>query len=188
MEYIVIEVNLRVSRSSALASKVTEYPIAKVASKIALGYHLEEIENNVTGKTKCAFEPAIDYVVVKIPRWPFDKFKDGNRRLGSQMKATGEIMSIERTFEIAWQKGIRSLELDEKYFLSDLFRDLNEEELDNKLRFVDDQRMYALGEALKRGYTSERINEITKIDLFFLDILKKWLILKWKSCQKIQKI
>ena len=176
MEYIVIEVNPRVSRSSALASKATGYPIAKVASKIALGYHLEEIENNVTGKTKCAFEPAIDYVVCKIPRWPFDKFKDGNRRLGSQMKATGEIMSIGRTFEIAWQKGIRSLELDEKYFLSDLFKDFTTEELDSKLRLVDDQRLYALGEALERGYTSERIHEITKIDMFFLDILRKLVI------------
>ncbi len=169
LEYIVIEVNPRVSRSSALASKATGYPIAKIASKIALGYHLEEIENNVTGKTKCAFEPAIDYIVVKIPRWPFDKFKDGNRRLGSQMKATGEIMSIGRTFEIAWQKGIRSLELDERYFISDLFRDLDDQALEQKLFLVDDQRLYALGEAIYRGFSSQRIHDITKIDYFFLD-------------------
>ena len=172
LEYIVIEVNPRVSRSSALASKATGYPIAKIAAKIALGYQLEEIENKVTGKTKSAFEPAIDYVVVKIPRWPFDKFKDGNRRLGSQMKATGEIMAIGRTFEIAWQKGIRSLELDERYFLSDLFTDSTKEALEDKLRHADDQRLYAIGEAYLRGYTSERIHEITKIDMFFLEKLE----------------
>lgn len=172
MEYIVIEVNPRVSRSSALASKATGYPIARVATKIALGYHLEEIDNQVTGTTKCAFEPAVDYVIVKIPRWPFDKFKDGNRRLGSQMKATGEIMAIGRTFEIAWQKGIRSLELDEKYYISDLFKDLNDTELEEKLHFVDDERMFALGEAMDRGFSSKRIHDLTKIDLFFLDILQ----------------
>ncbi len=172
LEYIVIEVNPRVSRSSALASKATGYPIAKIASKIALGYHLEEIDNDVTGITKAAFEPALDYVVCKLPRWPFDKFKDGNRRLGSQMKATGEIMSIGRSLEIAWQKALRSLELDEKYFLTNLFSDYSDQELDEKLHNVDDERLFALGEAFLRGYSPERVHELTKIDLFFLNIFK----------------
>jgi len=168
LEYVVIEVNPRVSRSSALASKATGYPIAKIAAKIALGYHLDEIPNSVTGKTLAAFEPALDYVVVKIPRWPFDKFQTGNRRLGSQMKATGEVMAIGRNFEMALQKAIRSLELDVKGLLNPQFQGINTEELEERLINPDDERLFLLGEALARGYTVEKLRELTAIDKFFL--------------------
>lgn len=168
LEYIVIEVNPRVSRSSALASKATGYPIAKIAAKIALGYDLDEIKNSVTEKTIAAFEPALDYVVVKIPRWPFDKFQPANRELGSQMKATGEIMSIGRNFEMALQKGIRSLELDVEGLLNPQFEQIAKEDLDERIVTADDERLFLLGEAFRRGYTPLEIKKLTEIDLFFL--------------------
>jgi len=169
LEYIVIEVNPRVSRSSALASKATGYPIAKIAAKIALGYFLDEIPNSVTDKTLAAFEPALDYVVVKIPRWPFDKFQSGNRKLGSQMKATGEIMAIGRNFEMALQKGIRSLELDVKGLLNPQFQSISKEELEERLIYPDDERLFLLGEALRRGYLIKEIHKLTDVDVFFLN-------------------
>lgn len=171
LEYIVIEVNPRVSRSSALASKATGYPIAKIAAKIALGYYLDEIPNSVTGKTLAAFEPTLDYIVVKIPRWPFDKFKGSKRTLGSQMKATGETMAIGRSFEAALQKGIRSLELDVSGLLDDKFNILTQEKLEERLKEPDDERLFLLGEAIKRNYPVEKLHQLTAIDRFFLEKL-----------------
>jgi len=179
LEYVVIEVNPRVSRSSALASKATGYPIAKIAAKIALGYFLDEIPNSVTDKTLAAFEPALDYVVVKIPRWPFDKFQAGNRKLGSQMKATGEIMAIGRNFEMALQKGIRSLELDVKGLLNPQFQGISKEELEERLIYPDDERLFLLGEALRRGYLIEEIHKLTDIDVFFLTKFAK--LVHWEK-------
>ncbi|MFZ5943070.1 MAG: carbamoyl-phosphate synthase large subunit [Bacillota bacterium] len=179
LEYIVIEVNPRVSRSSALASKATGYPIAKIAAKIALGYNLDEIPNSVTHKTLAAFEPALDYVVVKIPRWPFDKFQAANRRLGSQMKATGEVMAIGRNLEMALQKGIRSLELDVKGLLNPQFQGISKEELEERLINPDDERLFLVGEALSRGYSIEEIHKLTEIDLFFLNKFAR--LVKWEK-------
>ncbi|MFZ7103701.1 MAG: carbamoyl-phosphate synthase large subunit [Peptococcaceae bacterium] len=179
LEYIVIEVNPRVSRSSALASKATGYPIAKIAAKIALGYHLDEIANAVTGKTLAAFEPALDYIVVKIPRWPFDKFQAGNRSLGSQMKATGEVMAIGRSFEAALLKGIRSLELDVTGLLNDKYHEIEPGELENRLKNPDDERLFLLGEALRRNYSPEKLRELTEIDHFFLAKLVR--MVKWEK-------
>ncbi|SMB92593.1 carbamoyl-phosphate synthase large subunit [Desulfonispora thiosulfatigenes DSM 11270] len=173
LEYIVIEVNPRVSRSSALASKATGYPIAKITAKIALGYNLDEIKNSVTGKTLACFEPSIDYIVIKIPRWPFDKFQPANRTLGSQMKATGEIMAIGRNFELALQKGIRSLELDVIGLLNPQFADIDKKELEERIVNADDERLFLLGEAFKRKYTIQEIHDLTKIDLFFLRKFEK---------------
>ncbi|TGB04981.1 carbamoyl-phosphate synthase large subunit [Halobacillus salinus] len=171
-QYYIIEVNPRVSRSSALASKATGYPIAKLAAKIAVGMTLDEIQNPITGTTYACFEPALDYVVTKIPRWPFDKFAKGNRKLGTQMKATGEIMSIGRTFEESFLKGIRSLEgeTEELYLTSTL--KLNSQDLEFRLQKADDERVFVLAEALRRGYTLEALHEITGIDFFFLYKLK----------------
>ncbi|MDK2822524.1 MAG: carbamoyl-phosphate synthase large subunit [Clostridia bacterium] len=179
LEYVVIEVNPRVSRSSALASKATGYPIAKIAAKIALGYHLDEIANSVTGKTQAAFEPTLDYVVVKIPRWPFDKFQSGNRSLGSQMKATGEVMAIGRNLETALQKGIRSLELDVRGFLNPQFADIPTDKLEERLANPDDERLYLIGEAFSRGYTVEQIYRLTQIDRFFLNKFNN--LVKWEK-------
>lgn len=171
-QYYVIEVNPRVSRSSALASKATGYPIAKVAAKIALGFTLDEIENSVTGCTSACFEPAIDYVVVKIPRWPFDKFTTATRNLGSQMKATGEVMALGRNFSSALLKAIRSLEMDFTGLLLDEFTKLTWQELLEKIQQADDERMFAVAESLRRGVTIEQLHLITGIDLFFLDNFK----------------
>ena len=168
-EYCVIEVNPRVSRSSALASKATGYPIAKVTAKIALGYTLDEIKNAITGKTYASFEPTLDYCVVKIPRLPFDKFITAKRTLTTQMKATGEVMSICNNFEGALMKAIRSLEQHVDCLRSYDFTALNAEELKERLKIVDDQRIYVIAEALRKGVSYEDINDITKIDMWFID-------------------
>ena len=168
-EYCVIEVNPRVSRSSALASKATGYPIAKVAAKIALGYTLDEIKNAITGKTYASFEPALDYCVVKLPRLPFDKFITAKRTLTTQMKATGEVMSICNNFEGALMKAIRSLEQHVDCLLSYDFSGLSAEELKERLKVVDDQRIYVIAEALRKGIDYDTIHEITMIDHWFID-------------------
>lgn len=167
-EYAVIEVNPRVSRSSALASKATGYPIAKVATKIAIGYTLDEIKNVVTGKTCACFEPALDYVVVKFPKWPFDKFVYANRTLGTQMKATGEVMAIGATFEEAIMKAVRGAEISRVTLHNKHLLPLSDEELEQKLWVCDDERMFVIVEALARGISKETIHAITKIDLWFL--------------------
>ena len=168
-EYAVIEVNPRVSRSSALASKATGYPIAKVAAKIALGYTLDEIPNAITKKTFASFEPTLDYCVIKIPRLPFDKFITAKRTLTTQMKATGEVMSICDNFEGALMKAIRSLEVNADSLRSVDFSDRTEEKLMEELLLVDDLRIYRIAEALRRGVSCERIAENTQIDLWFID-------------------
>ena len=168
-EYCVIEVNPRVSHSSALASKATGYPIAKVAAKIALGYTLDEIQNAITKKTYASFEPTLDYCVVKIPRLPFDKFITAKRTLTTQMKATGEVMSICDNFEGALMKAIRSLEQHVDCLQSYDFTALSAEELKKRLEIVDDQRIYVIAEAIRKGVSYEEIHEITKIDIWFID-------------------
>lgn len=170
-EYCVIEVNPRVSRSSALASKATGYPIAKVAAKIALGYTLDEIKNAITQKTYASFEPTLDYCVVKIPRLPFDKFITAKRTLTTQMKATGEVMSICDNFEGALMKAIRSLEQHVDCLLSYDFSALNAEELKERLKIVDDQRIWVIAEAIRKGISYEEIHAITQIDVWFIDKL-----------------
>ena len=167
-EYIVIEVNPRVSRSSALASKATGYPIAKVASKIAIGYNLDEIENAVTKKTTACFEPTLDYVVLKIPRWPFDKFVHADHTLGTQMKATGEVMSIERNMEAALLKAVRSLEIGRIHLDMPELKALSNEEVFEKVKVQDDNRFFVIAEAFRRGMAIEAVHKITKIDRFFL--------------------
>ena len=168
-EYCVIEVNPRVSRSSALASKATGYPIAKVAAKIALGYTLDEIPNAITGKTYASFEPMLDYCVVKIPRLPFDKFISAKRTLTTQMKATGEVMSICNNFEGALMKAIRSLEQHVDSLMSYDFSNLSREEMLEALHIVDDMRIWRIAQAIRIGISQEEIHEITKIDLWFID-------------------
>ena len=168
-EYCVIEVNPRVSRSSALASKATGYPIAKVAAKIALGYTLDEIPNAITGKTYASFEPMLDYCVVKIPRLPFDKFISAKRTLTTQMKATGEVMSICNNFEGALMKAIRSLEQHVDSLMSYDFSNLSREEMLQELHIVDDMRIWRIAQAIRIGISQEEIHEITKIDLWFID-------------------
>ena len=170
-EYCVIEVNPRVSRSSALASKATGYPIAKVAAKIALGYTLDEIKNAITGKTYASFEPALDYCVVKIPRLPFDKFIHASRKLTTQMKATGEVMSICTNFEGALMKAIRSLEQHVDCLMNEDYSGCSDEEITEMLNRVDDRRIYVIAEAIRRGVTYETIHDITKIDVWFIDKL-----------------
>ena len=170
-EYCVIEVNPRVSRSSALASKATGYPIAKVTAKIALGYTLDEIKNAITQKTYASFEPMLDYCVVKIPRLPFDKFLTAKRTLSTQMKATGEVMSICDNFEGALMKAIRSLEQHVDSLMSYDFSGLSDEELDAQLHVIDDRRIWVIAEALRRGVSYDHIYEITKIDRWFIDKL-----------------
>ena len=170
-EYCVIEVNPRVSRSSALASKATGYPIAKVAAKIALGYTLDEIKNAITKKTYASFEPALDYCVVKIPRLPFDKFISAKRTLTTQMKATGEVMSICTNFEGGLMKALRSLEQHVNSLMSYSFTDLSDEELTDALHRVDDRRIFVIAEALRRSFSYELIHDITKIDIWFIDKL-----------------
>ena len=172
MTYYVIEVNPRVSRSSALASKATGYPIAKIAAKIAVGYGLDEIKNGVTGKTFACFEPTLDYVVVKFPRWPFDKFTSANKQLGTRMKATGEVMAIGSNFESAFLKAVRSLELS-LYSLAFPFSDgLDDNELIARILEQDDERIFLIATALRRGITIQRIHELTRIDLWFLTKLQ----------------
>ena len=168
-EYCVIEVNPRVSRSSALASKATGYPIAKVAAKIALGYTLDEIKNAITGKTYASFEPALDYCVVKIPRLPFDKFIHASRKLTTQMKATGEVMSICTNFEGALMKAVRSLEQHVDCLMNEDYSGYSDEEIIEMLNRVDDRRIYVIAEAIRRGVTYETIHDITKIDVWFID-------------------
>ena len=168
LEYALIEINPRVSRSSALASKATGYPIAKVAAKIALGYTLDEIENAVTKKTKACFEPTLDYVVVKIPKWPFDKFKQANRRLGTKMMATGEIMSIGSNFEAALLKGIRSLEIGKYSLIHKPSEQRTIEELKERVVMPDDERLFDLAEMIRRGYSIDMIEKITGVDKWFL--------------------
>ena len=171
-EYAVIEVNPRVSRSSALASKATGYPIAKITTKIALGYRLDEIKNDITGKTYACFEPTIDYIVVKMPKWPFDKFADASRKLGTQMKATGEVMSIAPSFEMAMMKAVRGAEIGQ----DSLNRKVDPEDtvpIWERLRRVDDHRIFTVFEALKAGISIGEIHSITKIDPWFLSKLKK---------------
>ena len=172
-EYCVIEVNPRVSRSSALASKATGYPIAKVAAKIALGYTLDEIKNAVTGRTFASFEPALDYVVVKIPRLPFDKFITAKRTLTTQMKATGEVMSICTNFEGALMKAIRSLEQHVDSLIVNYYEGFTDEDIKDELQKVDDRRIFLIAEAIRRGITPEYIHSITKIDEWFIDKIER---------------
>ena len=171
-KYYVIEVNPRVSRSSALASKATGYPIAKVAAKIALGETLDEISNCITGNTKACFEPSLDYVVVKFPRWPFEKFTLADRSIGTQMKATGEVMAMDRTFEGAMLKAVRALETGEGYLHLNKLDNQSLYDIKCLLHRVDDERIFVVAEALRRGIEPEEINRITKIDLFFIHKLQ----------------
>jgi len=171
-EYYVIEVNPRVSRSSALASKATGYPIARVAAKIAVGLNLDEIPNAVTGKTLAAFEPTIDYIVAKIPRWPFDKFRQADRTIGTQMKATGEVMSIDRTFEGAIMKAVRSLEIGLHQLRLKNADELTEGDIEQGLVKATDERLFIIAEALRRGFSVERIAELSKIDPWFINKIK----------------
>lgn len=175
LEYAIIEINPRVSRSSALASKATGYPIAKVAAKIALGYTLDEIENAVTKKTYACFEPTLDYVVVKIPKWPFDKFKQANRKLGTKMMATGEIMSIGSNFEAAILKGIRSLEIGKYSLVHAPSEEKSIEELKKSIVVPDDERLFDLAEMIRRGYKIEMIEQITGVDKWFINKFK-WIV------------
>lgn len=170
--YHVIEVNPRVSRSSALASKATGYPIAKVAAKIAIGYNLDEIKNDVTGKTFACFEPTLDYCVVKIPKWPFDKFKTGNRALGTKMMATGEVMAIANNFESALLKGVRSLEIGQYNLYNEGLKDVSLEDLEAKIKLGDDERLFYISEMFRRGSQIKDISLMTGIDKFYLDKIK----------------
>lgn len=170
-EYAVIEVNPRVSRSSALASKATGYPIAKVATKIAIGYALDEIINEVTGKTYACFEPVLDYVVVKIPKWPFKKFITASRDLGTQMKATGEVMAIASNLEAGLMKAVRSLEENIDSLILPKLKEFTREEIDEKLKKVDNERIFVIAEALRRGISIDEIHDLTTIDKFFIGII-----------------
>ncbi|HEX3043802.1 MAG TPA: carbamoyl-phosphate synthase large subunit [Bacillota bacterium] len=189
-QYYVIEVNPRVSRSSALASKATGYPIAKVAAKIAVGLHLDEIRNAVTGKTYASFEPTLDYVVVKIPRWPFDKFNLADRTLGTQMKATGEVMSIDRSLEAGLMKAIRSLEIGQYGLQFPGATEMSNEELEAAIVAVDDRRLFFLAECLRRGYAVDDLVHRTKVDPFFIRKLLKLVemesAIKEKSYQDLE--
>ena len=167
-DYYIIEVNPRVSRSSALASKATGYPIARVAAKIAIGMTLDQIDNQVTGTTKACFEPALDYCVVKVPRWPFDKFSSGDRSLFTQMKATGEVMAIDRSFEAAMMKALRGLEVKNRDLRHPRIQSLSDDELAREIRKPTDERFWALAEGLRRGWGVDEVNRIGKVDLWFL--------------------
>jgi carbamoyl-phosphate synthase large subunit len=185
-QYYIIEVNPRVSRSSALASKATGYPIAKLAAKIAVGLTLDEMMNPVTGKTYACFEPALDYIVTKIPRWPFDKFESANRRLGTQMKATGEVMAIGRTFEESLLKAVRSLESDEYHLDLKNADEFSNELIEKRIRKAGDERLFYLSEAIRRGVSIETIHEWSAIDLFFLVKIEK--IIKFENVLKEAKL
>ncbi|SET84663.1 carbamoyl-phosphate synthase large subunit [Salinibacillus kushneri] len=178
-QYYVIEVNPRVSRSSALASKATGYPIAKIAAKIAVGLTLDEMKNPITGNTYACFEPALDYIVTKIPRWPFDKFSSGNRNLGTQMKGTGEVMAIGRTFEESILKAVRSLEVDTIELYRNEYEGMSKEHIMERLKRADDERLFLLAEALRQGFTIHDLHKWTKIDFYFLSKIEK--IIKWES-------
>ena len=167
-DYYIIEVNPRVSRSSALASKATGYPIARVAAKIATGKTLDEIDNEVTGTTKACFEPALDYCVVKIPRWPFDKFADSDRTLFTQMKATGEVMAIDRSFEAAVMKALRGLEVKQRDLRHAGFQAMDDEGLRSAIAKPTDERLWALAEGLRRGWRVDEVNRISRVDRWFL--------------------
>jgi len=184
MQYYVIEVNPRVSRSSALASKATGYPIAKVATKIALGYTLDEIQNSVTGKTLACFEPALDYVVVKIPRWPFDKFVKADTKLGTRMKATGEVMAIGTSFEMALLKAVASLELGLDSLELPYLSGYSEAQLLESLAETTHESLFVVAEALRRGISVETVHEKTRIDRYFL--YKLWQLVQWE--EKLKKI
>ncbi|MCL6612146.1 MAG: carbamoyl-phosphate synthase large subunit [Peptococcaceae bacterium] len=177
-KYYVIEVNPRVSRSSALASKATGYPIAKMAAKIAVGFNLDEIVNPVTGKTTACFEPALDYVVVKIPRWPFDKFDSADRTLGTQMKATGEVMAIDRTFEGALMKAVRSLEIGVDSLQLKGSASWSEMELESRLIKPNDERIFAIAEAFRRFWAMREVFQLTGIDYFFLEKIKNIVVME----------
>ncbi len=174
-EYAIIEINPRVSRSSALASKATGYPIAKVAAKLSLGYTLDEVKNDVTGKTYACFEPALDYVVVKIPKWPFDKFKEADKKLGTKMMATGEIMAIGNNFESAFLKGIRSLEIGQNSLVHKLASKRTLEDLKERIQSPDDERIFDLCELLRRGYLKRNLAKLTGIDIFFIEKFE-WIV------------
>ncbi|ADH99469.1 carbamoyl-phosphate synthase (glutamine-hydrolyzing) large subunit [Salisediminibacterium selenitireducens] len=177
-DYVIIEVNPRVSRSSALASKATGYPIARIAAQCALGMNLHEIINPITGNTFASFEPALDYIVVKLPRFPFDKFPEADRTLGTQMKATGEVMALDRTFEGAMNKAIRSLEMNVRSLTLPLIEKKTEAELTDLLQNPNDLRLFALAEAMRRGMTNEEIHQLTAIDHWFLSKVKKMVSLE----------
>ncbi len=177
-DYYIIEVNPRVSRSSALASKATGYPIARVAAKIAIGMTLDQIQNQVTGTTKAAFEPALDYCVVKIPRWPFDKFAQGDRTLFTQMKATGEVMAIDRSFEAAFMKAIRGLEVKQKDLRHPKFQAQNDEDLAAAVKQPTDERLWAIAEALRRDWEVDRVYKLCKVDKWFLRKMVKLIIIE----------
>ena len=174
-EYVVIEVNPRVSRSSALASKATGYPIARIAAKIAVGFTLDEIKNNVTGSTYSFFEPSLDYVVTKVPRWPFDKFNTADRLLGTQMKATGEVMAIGRCFEESLLKAIDSLDIKLNYQIGmESIKKFTDEELIRSMTTPDDERIFVISEAMWRKLQHCSIYGMTKIDRFFLGKLREY--------------
>jgi len=174
-DYYIIEVNPRVSRSSALASKATGYPIARVAAKIAVGLRLDEIDNQVTGSTKACFEPALDYCVVKIPRWPFDKFAGGDRSLFTQMKATGEVMAIDRSFEAALMKAIRGLEVRQKDLRHAGFAAADEASLKDSIRKPTDERLWAIAEGLRRGWGVDEVARLSRVDRWFLRKIERLL-------------
>ncbi|WMJ79482.1 carbamoyl-phosphate synthase (glutamine-hydrolyzing) large subunit [Clostridium sp. MB40-C1] len=184
-KYIVIEVNPRVSRSSALASKAAGYPIAKIASKIAIGYSLDELKNYVTKNSSACFEPALDYVVVKMPKWPFDKFNTAERHLGTQMKATGEVMAIDRNFESAFLKALTCLESKLVGIRLENGQELSNEELEEKIKKQDDERIFAIAEALRRDYKIDYIYDITKIDKWFLNRINNIVNVEKKLEQKV---
>lgn len=183
-QYYVIEVNPRVSRSSALASKATGYPIAKVAAKVATGMTLDQITNAVTGETKACFEPSLDYVVTKFPRWPFEKFNLADRTLGTQMKATGEVMAIDRTLEGSLLKAIRSLEIGLDHIVLKKIEHETPEQLLERLQLIDDERIYVVAQALRAGISVEKIHYITKIDLFFINKIKNIVMVERDLAEK----
>ncbi|CEH32071.1 carbamoyl phosphate synthase large subunit [Aneurinibacillus migulanus] len=184
-QYYIIEVNPRVSRSSALASKATGYPIAKMAAKIAVGYTLDELKNPVTEQTYACFEPTLDYIVTKIPRWPFDKFISANRKLGTQMKATGEVMAIGRTLEESLHKAVRSLEIGLHSLELPEAKELSQEELERRLVKADDERLFLIMEGMRRGMTEEQIHKLTKIDYFFLAKFKNIICLEQEMAEAV---
>lgn len=183
-EYAIIEINPRVSRSSALASKATGYPIARVATKLAMGYLLDEVLNEVTGKTYACFEPSLDYIVVKIPKWPFDKFKKADRRLGTKMMATGEIMAIGENFESAFLKGIRSLEIGRYNLEHPAIESLRMEELKKEVVNPSDERIFVVAEMLRRGYIKEKLQKLTGIDKFFMEKIE-WIVKQEELLKKM---
>ena len=184
-EYAIIEINPRVSRSSALASKATGYPIARVATRLSLGYLLDEVKNEVTGKTFACFEPALDYIVVKIPKWPFDKFKKANKKLGTKMMATGEVMAIGNNFEAAFQKGLRSLEIGRFSFEHPVVKKMTIEELKAAVVKPDDERIFVVAEMLRRGYIKEKLQKLTGIDKFFMEKIE-WIVKQEELLKKMK--